>query len=67
MILRDAVFDEIERYDLETQEGLEKELGTLPMGRLGELEDVIKMVGCMIDAEFTTGANFYVNGGQSMN
>jgi NAD(P)-dependent dehydrogenase (short-subunit alcohol dehydrogenase family) len=57
----------IERFDLETEEGLLKELATLPMGRLGELEDVIKMVECMIDAEFTTGANFYVNGGQSMN
>jgi NAD(P)-dependent dehydrogenase (short-subunit alcohol dehydrogenase family) len=56
----------IERYDLETKRGLEKELETLPMARLGELEDVIKMVECMIDAKFTTGANFYVNGGQYM-
>ena len=56
----------IERYDLETKEGLEKELATLPMNRLGEFEDVIKMVECMIDAEFTTGSTFFANGGQYM-
>jgi len=56
----------IERYNLHTEEGLEKELATLPLGRLGEFEDVIHMVGCIIGAEFTTGANFYVNGGQYM-
>jgi len=56
----------IDRYDLETEEGLERELATLPMGRLGEFSEVIGMVQCMIDAEFTTGANFYVNGGQLM-
>ena len=56
----------IERYDLETEEGLAKELTTLPMARLGELEDVVKMVRCMVDAEYTTGANFYANGGQTM-
>ena len=56
----------IDRYDLETEEGLKKELSTLPMGRLGEFSELIKMVECIIDAEFTTGANFYVNGGQLM-
>jgi len=56
----------IDRYDLETEEGLKKELATLPMGRLGEFSELIKMVECIIDAEFTTGANFYVNGGQLM-
>jgi len=56
----------IDRYDLETEEGLKKELATLPMGRLGEFSEVIGMVQCIIDAEFTTGANFYVNGGQLM-
>jgi len=56
----------IDRYDLETEAGLEKELATLPMGRLGEFSELIKMVECIIDAEFTTGANFYVNGGQLM-
>jgi len=24
------------------------------------------MVHCMVDAEYTTGANFYANGGQTM-
>ena len=56
----------IDRYDLETEQGLKKELATLPMGRLGEFSELIKMVECIIDAEFTTGANFYVNGGQLM-
>lgn len=56
----------IDRYDLETEEGLERELATLPMNRLGEFEDVIRMVECMIDAEFTTGATFFANGGQFM-
>lgn len=56
----------IERYDLETEEGLEAELATLPMGRLGEFEDITHMVHCIVDAKFTTGAKFYVNGGQYM-
>jgi NAD(P)-dependent dehydrogenase (short-subunit alcohol dehydrogenase family) len=56
----------IDRYHLETEEGLEKELATLPMGRLGEFSDLIRMVECIISSEFTTGANFYVNGGQCM-
>jgi NAD(P)-dependent dehydrogenase (short-subunit alcohol dehydrogenase family) len=56
----------IDRYHLETKEGLEKELATLPIGRLGEFEDIIKMVECMIDAEYTTGATFFANGGQFM-
>lgn len=56
----------IDRYDLETDEGLDKELATLPMGRLGEFEEVTDMVHCIINAKFTTGAKFYVNGGQYM-
>lgn len=56
----------IDRYHLETEEGLQKELTSLPMGRLGEFEDIIHMVECVIGAKFTTGANFYVNGGQYM-
>jgi NAD(P)-dependent dehydrogenase (short-subunit alcohol dehydrogenase family) len=56
----------IERYDLEDKDGLAKELATMPMGRLGEFDDVTQMVDCIVDAKFTTGANFYVNGGQYM-
>lgn len=41
----------IDRYDLETDDGLEKELATLPMGRLGEFEDIIHMVQSIIDAK----------------
>ncbi len=59
--------DEVsERYKLETDEGLEKELATLPLGRLGEFEDVTRMVHCIVDSNFTTGAKFFVNGGQYM-
>lgn len=56
----------IERYDLETEEGLAAELATLPMGRLGEFKDVTRMIDTIINAEFTTGANFHVNGGLYM-
>ncbi len=56
----------MERYDLENKEGLAKELSTMPMGRLGEYDDVTHMTDCIIDAKFSTGANFYVNGGQYM-
>ncbi len=56
----------IDRYDLETEQGLAKELASLPMGRLGEFEDITRMAECMIGAEFTTGATFYANGGQYM-
>lgn len=56
----------MDRYDLDTEAGLAKEVASLPMGRLGEFEDVIHMVESIIGAKFTTGANFYVNGGQTM-
>lgn len=56
----------IDRYDLESDDGLKKELATLPMGRLGEFDDIAHMVHCIVNAKFTTGAKFYVNGGQYM-
>lgn len=56
----------IERYDLGNKEGLKKELATMPLGRLGEYDDVTHMVDCIVGAEFSTGASFYVNGGQYM-
>lgn len=56
----------IDRYRLDTKEGMQRELATLPMGRLGEFTEVIRMVECIMSAEFTTGASFYVNGGQYM-
>lgn len=56
----------IERYDLDNAEGLAKEVGTMPMGRLGELDDVTHMLEAIIGAEFTTGATFLANGGQYM-
>ncbi|MFT4797651.1 MAG: 3-oxoacyl-[acyl-carrier protein] reductase [Candidatus Azotimanducaceae bacterium] len=56
----------IERYDLETEVGLAKELSTLPLGRLGEFDELTDMALCMVGATFTTGAKFFVNGGQYM-
>ena len=56
----------IERYQLETEEGLSRELSTLPLGRLGEFDELTDMALWMVSATFTTGAKFFVNGGQYM-
>lgn len=55
-----------ERYALETPEGLQKVLSGIPMGRLGAHADVLHMVDCILGAKFTTGENFFVNGGEFM-
>ena len=55
-----------ERYALDTEEGLSRVLGGIPIGRLGAHGDVVQMVECILGAEFTTGANFFVNGGEFM-
>ena len=55
-----------ERYALDTEAGLQRVLGGMPMGRLGAHEDVTHMVDCILGASFTTGATFFVNGGEYM-
>ncbi len=55
-----------ERYALETPEGLQKVLAGIPMARLGAHSDVIHMVESILGANFTTGENFFVNGGEYM-
>ena len=55
-----------ERYALDTAEGMQKVIGGIPMGRLGACADVIHMVESILGAEFTTGENFFVNGGEFM-
>jgi len=55
-----------ERYALDTPAGLQKVLAGIPMGRLGACADVIHMVESILGAEFTTGENFFVNGGEFM-
>lgn len=55
-----------ERYALDTPEGLQQVLAGIPMGRLGALADVVHMVESILDAKFTTGENFFVNGGEFM-
>jgi len=55
-----------ERYRIDTPEGLEAVVSHIPMGRIGTLQDITHMVDAMLDARFTTGVNFYVNGGDFM-
>ncbi len=56
----------VERYHLRTEEGLRKELSSLPLGRLGEFKELTDMAHCIVNATYTTGAKFFVNGGQYM-
>ena len=55
-----------ERYKLDTKEGLDSVIGGIPMGRLGNTEDVVHMIRCILSSSFTTGSTFYVNGGEYM-
>ncbi len=59
--------DEVrERYHLDKPEGRKRVLDGIPMARLGALDDVTHMVECILGARFTTGENFFVNGGEYM-
>lgn len=55
-----------ERYQLDTEEGMNKVLSGIPLKRLGAHADVVHMVEAILGAEFTTGQNFFVNGGEYM-
>ncbi len=55
-----------ERYSLDTPAGMGKVLSGIPMGRLGAHADVVHMTESILNAEFTTGSNFFVNGGEFM-
>ena len=55
-----------ERYNLDTDDGLKKVLNGLPIGRIGDVSDVTRMVRCIIGSKYTTGATFLVNGGEYM-
>lgn len=55
-----------ERYHLDDPAGLQRVLDGTPMARLGALEDVTHMVESILGAKFTTGENFFVNGGEYM-
>ena len=55
-----------ERYRIDTPEGLDAVVSHIPMGRIGALEDITHMVDAILGARFTTGVNFYVNGGDFM-
>ncbi|MDH3660991.1 MAG: SDR family oxidoreductase [Alphaproteobacteria bacterium] len=55
-----------ERYHLDKPEGRKRVLDGIPMARLGALDDVTYMVDCILGSRFTTGENFFVNGGEYM-
>ncbi|MGI9303225.1 MAG: SDR family NAD(P)-dependent oxidoreductase [Gammaproteobacteria bacterium] len=55
-----------ERYHLDTEAGLNKVLSRIPMGRLGERDDFVHVVESILGSRFTTGENFFVNGGEYM-
>ena len=55
-----------ERYALDTEEGMQNVLGTIPMGRLGRHQEVTDMVEFILKASFTTGTTFFANGGEFM-
>ena len=54
------------RYNLDDPEACARVVSGIPMGRLGELADVTHMVDAILASRFTTGANFFVNGGDFM-
>ena len=54
------------RYHLDRPGELEKVASGIPMGRIGAVEDVTHMVGSILEARFTTGTCFFVNGGDFM-
>jgi acetoacetyl-CoA reductase/3-oxoacyl-[acyl-carrier protein] reductase len=55
-----------ERYNLDNPIKLKNLLAGIPMQRLGKHNDVTNMVDCILSAKFTTGENFFVNGGEFM-
>ncbi len=55
-----------ERYALDTESGMQKVLSVIPMGRLGAHDEVTHMVDSILRASFSTGATFFVNGGEYM-
>ena len=55
-----------ERYAIHTPEGRQRVIGRIPAGRIGEPEDITHMVDAILGSRYTTGANFFVNGGNFM-
>ncbi len=54
----------VERYNLDTQEGIEKVLKHIPLGKLGNLDDFTRIVCTMIESEYITGQTIIIDGGQ---
>lgn len=57
----------ITRYHLDDKEHYDRIVGTIPMNRLGTPDDICRMAAFLLrDAEYITGQNFFVNGGNFM-
>ena len=55
------------RYNLYNPENLTVLINTIPMGRQGKPEDIFKAAEFIVeDADYITGQNFFVNGGNLM-
>lgn len=55
------------RYNLRDPVGYSKVVDTIPMGRLGTVEDLFRTVRFLVeDATYITGQNLFVNGGHFM-
>ncbi len=54
----------IKRYELDTEQCLEKVLKNIPLGKLGNLDDFTRIVCTMIESEFITGQTIIIDGGQ---
>ncbi len=55
-----------ERYAIHTPEGRQRVIDRIPAGRIGEPEDITRMLDAILASRYTTGANFFVNGGSFM-
>ena len=55
------------RFNLRDPAGYRKVVDTIPMGRLGSVEDLFRTVRFLVeDATYITGQNLFVNGGHFM-
>ncbi len=55
------------RYSLDKKENFERVVSTVPLGRLGTPADIFKTINFIVnEAEYITGQNFFVNGGNFM-
>jgi NAD(P)-dependent dehydrogenase (short-subunit alcohol dehydrogenase family) len=57
----------VKRLGLHIKANLKRRLSCIPLGRLGEADEVFKVINFLVtDTTFITGQGFFVNGGQFM-